>query len=170
MATCSPFNFVTNRRGADLPETKKREVSLAELANAHRFGRFCPVYKVDDKTIVKTGKSVRLAEAEAMNYLRQNTSIPVPELFNAYRDETSGHVRILMEFIEGDKLEDVWDTFDSTQRHEVIVQLKDYFTELRQLKGTFVGSVDGTACEDPILTKKLVDMDHTRTRRISTTL
>lgn len=127
----------------------QREITTAEISNARKFGEFCPVYKVDDKTIAKTGDSVRLAEAEAMNYIRGNTSIPVPEVYNAYRDDASGHVRIVMEFIEGEKLEDVWPTFDSAQKQCIVGQLREYFTELRQVKGTFIGSVDGSACEDP---------------------
>ncbi|KAI1273332.1 kinase-like protein [Xylaria sp. FL0933] len=125
-----------------------RTISQEDLANAQRFGEFCPVYKVDSRTIVKSSKRIRLSEAEAMKFVRDNTSIPVPEVYNAYRDEESGHTRIVMEFIEGVELEEAWDTYSATEKESVITQLRGYMKELRQLKGTFIGAVDGSWCDD----------------------
>lgn len=82
-----------------------RGITPEELAKAERFGDFIPVYKVDGSTVVKTGDSVRFAEAEAMRLVREKTTIPVPKIYNAYTDSDSGHVRIVMEFIEGDCLQ-----------------------------------------------------------------
>jgi hypothetical protein len=50
--------------------------------------------KVDANTVVKTGDSVRLAEAAAMKLVRERTTIPLPKVYNAYTDSTTGHVRI----------------------------------------------------------------------------
>ncbi|KAI0815624.1 hypothetical protein GGR55DRAFT_629583 [Xylaria sp. FL0064] len=121
-----------------------RTISQEDLANAQRFGEFCPVYKVDSRTIVKSNKRIRLSEAEAMRFVRNNTSILVPEVYNAYRDEESGHTRIIMECIDGVELEEVWDTYSATEKESVITQLRGYMKELRQLKGTFIGAVDGS--------------------------
>lgn len=121
-----------------------------DLANATTFGDFIPVYKVDAKPVVKTGDSVRLAEAAAMRLVREKTTIPVPEVYNAYHDNTTGHVRIVMEFIEGDCLTDTWDQFDAEQKGCILQQLHDMFAQLRNIKGTFIGSVDESACEDPL--------------------
>jgi len=65
---------------------------------------FCPVFKVDETTVVKSGDSVRFAEAAALRL--------VPEVHNVYREEASGHVRIVMKFIEGDVLNEVWEQFN----------------------------------------------------------
>jgi aminoglycoside phosphotransferase (APT) family kinase protein len=132
-----------------------RVITQDELANATRFGEFMPVYKVDAHTVVKTGDCVRLAEAAAMKLVREKTSIPVPEVHNAYIDSASGHVRIVMEFIEGDSLEDMWDQYNANEKDQIIQQLHDMFAQLRNVKGTFIGSVDKSACEDPIFDEDL---------------
>ncbi|KAJ8127717.1 hypothetical protein O1611_g5919 [Lasiodiplodia mahajangana] len=126
-----------------------RTISQGELAKAQRLGgEFAPVYKVDPRTVVKSSKDIRLSEAAAMRFVRNNTNIPVPEVYNAYKDEESGHTRIIMEFIEGVELEKAWDTYLATEKESVIAQLRGYMEELRQLRGTFIGSVDGSWCDD----------------------
>jgi aminoglycoside phosphotransferase (APT) family kinase protein len=132
-----------------------RVVSDDELASAERFGKFCPVFKVDATTIVKTGDSVRLTEATTMQFVREHTAIPVPEIYNAYRDEKTGHVRIITEYVEGDCLEHVWDKLNPSEKDLIIQQLRNIFLELRELKGTFIGGIDNTACEDQLFTSDL---------------
>ncbi|RMZ88864.1 hypothetical protein DV736_g3907, partial [Chaetothyriales sp. CBS 134916] len=132
-----------------------RTVTSDELSESRRMADFCPVFKVDETTVVKSGDSVRFAEAAALRLVREQTSIPVPEVHNVYRDEASGHVRIVMEFIEGDVLDEVWEQFGRNQKDEVIQQLRGFFAQLRGIQGTFIGSVDGTACEDPLFTDQL---------------
>lgn len=132
-----------------------RTISSDELLESMRLTDFCPVFKVDETTVVKSGDSVRFAEAAALKLVRERTSIPVPEVYNVYKDEASGHVHIIMEFIEGDVLDKVWDQFDRNQKDEVIQQLHGIFVELRNIKGTFIGSVDGTSCEDQVFSDEL---------------
>lgn len=127
-----------------------RIITQDELAHASRFGDFVPVYKVDAETVVKTGDSVRLAEAATMKLVRSKTNIPVPEVWHAYTDSATSHARIVMKFVEGDCLVDTWEKCTRKQKEQVIEQLRDMFFQLRELKGSFIGSVDGTACEDPL--------------------
>jgi hypothetical protein len=133
----------------------ERIITLEELAQAERFEEYVPVYKVDAKTVVKTGDSVRLAEANAMKLVRKRTTIPVPEIYNAYIDSVTGHARIVMEFIEGDRLDHVWDRFDDKQKEHVIEQLRSYFSQLRRIEESFIGSVDEMACEDQLFTDEI---------------
>ncbi|RMZ67762.1 kinase-like domain [Pyrenophora seminiperda CCB06] len=130
-------------------------ISSEELLRAKRFAEFAPVFKVDAHTVVKTGNSVRLAEAAAMKLVRDLTTIPVLRVLNAYTDDNSGHVRIVMEFIEGDVLYDVWDKFSYDQKMDIVQQLRGFLSQLRKIKGTFIGSVDGTACEDQLFTDEI---------------
>ncbi|KAH9863701.1 hypothetical protein J1614_009633 [Plenodomus biglobosus] len=127
-----------------------RIITEDELAQASKYGDFVPVYKVDSATVVKTGASVRLAEAAAMRLVRSKTNIPVPEVWHAYTDSATGHARIVMEFVEGDCLVDVWEKYTPEEKERVIEQLRDMLIQLRELKGSVIGSVDGTACEDPL--------------------
>ncbi|KAL6868841.1 hypothetical protein ACO1O0_000163 [Amphichorda felina] len=121
-----------------------RIISQDELDAAERYGTFVPVYKVDSKTIVKTGSSVRKSEAETMRFIRSRTTIPVPEVYNAYTDQETGKGCIVMEFVPGDNLDKVWDNYTDTEKESVISQLGGYMDELRSIKGTFIGCVDGS--------------------------
>ena len=125
-----------------------RRVSPEDLAKAVRLKRFSPVYKIDPKTIVKTGDIVRMAEAETMKFVRANTLIPVPEIYNAYQDESTGYVVILMEFVEGESLDTAWEKYTSAEKDSVVLELRGYMDQLRQFKGSFIGSIDGTLCND----------------------
>ncbi|KAI5464364.1 kinase-like domain-containing protein [Mariannaea sp. PMI_226] len=89
-----------------------------------------------------------MAEAETMRFIRANTSIPVPEVQNAYRDDESGEVTIIMDFVEGQTLKDAWDEYSEAEQESVISQLRGYMAQLRDFKGDFIGSIDGTACND----------------------
>ncbi|KAH7019915.1 kinase-like domain-containing protein [Ilyonectria destructans] len=125
-----------------------RTVSKEQLSKATRLSTWSPVFKIDSKTIMKTGDIVRMAEAEVMKFVHANTSIPVPEVHSAYRDEASGHVVILMDFMEGENLDKAWPGFTEAERESVVSQLLGYMAQLRSFKGTFIGSIDGTACND----------------------
>lgn len=109
------------------------------------------LFKVDAGTVLKTGDATRMAEAAALRYIRKNTTIPVPEVYDAYmRADKPDCGAILMEFIEGDTLTDAWADMDRAQKDSIIAQLKGYVDQLRAIKGDFIGSVDGTHCEDQI--------------------
>lgn len=125
-----------------------RRVSREELADATRFTQFAPVYKVDSRTVVKTADSVRMTEAETMRFVRANTTIPVPEVRNAYVDDSNGHAVIVMDFVEGENLDTAWDKLGGDARESIIDQLRGYMEQLRQIKGNFIGSIDGTWCND----------------------
>lgn len=83
-----------------------------------------------------------------MRFVRNNISIPVPEVYNAYKDKESGHTRIVIDFVEGAELEEVWDMYLAAEKDSVVAQLRSYMEELRQFKGTFIGAIDGSWCDD----------------------
>jgi hypothetical protein len=109
-----------------------------------------PIYKIDAHTVVKTGDCVRLAEAAGIKSVREKTTIPVPELYNTYVNPSSGQAVIVIEFIKGDRLVRVWDEFSTDQKQLVIEQLREFFCQLHGIKESFIASVDGTTCEDPL--------------------
>ncbi|PNP75959.1 hypothetical protein FNYG_10819 [Fusarium nygamai] len=113
-------------------------VTPEQLKNGYKLA-FSPVYRIDPKTVVKT--HTRMAEAETMRFIRANTSIPVPEVQNAYRDDTTGHTVIIMDYVEGKMLKDAWPAYSDAERESVISQLRGF-------KGDFIGCIDGTACND----------------------
>ncbi|KAF3313916.1 hypothetical protein TWF173_005509 [Orbilia oligospora] len=81
------------------------------------------VKKIDDNTILKVG------------------------------NEKTQKTHLVMEYIEGDCLEDVWEDFDLEKKEDIISQLKRILDELRSLEGTFIGCVDHTHCEDVLFSE-----------------
>jgi hypothetical protein len=83
------------------------------------------------KTVVKSGENTRFAEGNTMKFVRQHTSIPVPEVYNIYKDENSGSVRTVMEYINGTQLEKAWTRITDSEEKSIIQQGRGYFKELR---------------------------------------
>ncbi|OJD11548.1 hypothetical protein AJ78_07708 [Emergomyces pasteurianus Ep9510] len=104
-------------------------IEMPDLTDKNRLvqDELIPVYRIDDRTVAKLTHPNRIAEAEALRFVRANTpyTIPAPEVYEAYPDTETNHRVILMEYID----------------------------ELRSIKGA-IGSVDGT-CEDPVFCAEL---------------
>ncbi|KAJ6031550.1 Aminoglycoside phosphotransferase [Penicillium herquei] len=129
-----------------------RRISPSELTDSKRLvpDSMINLFRVDETTVAKLCDPTRLAEAEALKFIRSKTSLPVPEVYNAYVDESIDRGVIIMEYIEGDVLQDVIDEMDDERREKIAAQLRAYMAELRSVEGEFIGSVDGSACEDPV--------------------
>ncbi|KAF5026477.1 hypothetical protein F66182_1464 [Fusarium sp. NRRL 66182] len=135
---------------------RDRKLTSDELAGATQFVRFTSARLLKDSSaVVKVGVCTRLAEAETMKFVRDRTSIPVPEVYNAYKDESTGKVCIVMEYITGKRLDEAWADFTENEKELVVQQLRRYFNELRQIEGDFVGSIDGSACNDQFFSDTL---------------
>lgn len=134
-----------------------RKTKQWELKDENRFGahKMIHVYKVDQNTVVKLIEPPRLSEAETLRFVRSKTSIPVPEVYDEYIDDSIDRGVIVMEYIEGDVLRDVWETMTEEEQEEIISQLRGSMEELRSVKGDFIGSIDKSSCEDPIFTSEL---------------
>jgi len=133
------------------PPASRQLITRELLAQCERLGSdpsSSHIYRFDEKTVIKFGDGVRMAEAAAMRLVREKTSIPVPEVYDAYIQDESSQGCIVMEYVEGKPLDNVWSSLDETQKDEIITQLKRYLDELRNITGSFIGSVDRTYCED----------------------
>ncbi|KAL2132696.1 hypothetical protein VTI74DRAFT_3476 [Chaetomium olivicolor] len=79
---------------------------------------------------------IRRSEAEAMLFVSEHTSIPVPRVYDV------GEQHITLEFIEGETLAQAWeDILSAEDRTLVARQLRDYINQLRAIK-----SPDGMIC------------------------
>lgn len=106
------------------------------------------IKRTDTGEIVKYGKTVRLAEAEAMHIVAHKTSIRCPRVKGAYTIHEVCY--ITMSFEHGTPLNDYWDGATEHQREHVISQLKDCVDQMRQIKGDFIGGVDYSPCKDAL--------------------
>ncbi|KAK3302744.1 phosphotransferase enzyme family protein [Chaetomium strumarium] len=134
-----------------------RRVTEEELSRATRFSDFSLARLLPDgKTVVKAGTTIRETEGNTMRFIRQHTSIPVPEVYNVYKESQPGGgtgsvTVIVMEYVDGQRLDEAWPALTPDEKASVLQQLRGYFRELRQIKGDFIGSVDGSACDDQFL-------------------
>ena len=127
-------------------------MTLEEIQNAkdlcpHSMGG-CKILEINPSSILKVGPMVQMGEAEALCLLRKRTSVPVPEVFNAYTIADYGF--ILMSKIPGVTLEKCWRNLTRDSKNSIIRQLDSFIREWRQIEGPYFGSIDGGPCEDII--------------------
>lgn len=88
-----------------------------------------------------------------MKLVSEKTSIPCPKVEAAYILDGNGY--IIMSYEAGKPFDKYWDEDASGEdkegeRERLIAQLKDYVLQMRGVKGSFIGSVDYTACRDGV--------------------
>ncbi|KAI9375790.1 kinase-like protein [Aspergillus egyptiacus] len=125
-------------------------VSLEDIRSAkdlcpHSMGG-CKILEINASTILKVGPTVQMGEAEALCLLRKRTSVPVPEVFNAYTIADIGF--ILMSKVSGVTLEQCWKDLTHDAKGSIVRQLGGFIQEWRQIQGPLFGSIDGGPCED----------------------
>lgn len=107
---------------------------------------------VSSKLCIKARPSTRLAEAHAMQFISQNTSIPVPKVYSAF--EHKGRTFILMERIDGDRLSQGWGHRPDASKARILSQLKAITEQLQDIPpqyGLGVADVTGGPVYDPRL-------------------
>ena len=77
-----------------------------------------------------------------MRYVRENTTIPVP------RVHATTAATITMDYIEGTTLEKAWNELSDDERAAISDQLRDYIGQLRSIKGTYIGGLEGGPAMD----------------------
>ncbi|RAL00708.1 uncharacterized protein BO80DRAFT_382876, partial [Aspergillus ibericus CBS 121593] len=129
------------------PIVTREEIQNARDLCPHRISG-CKILEISDSVILKMGPVVSMGEAEAMCLVRQSTSVPVPEVINAYMIEDVGF--IVMQKIPGTLLAKCWDDLPDESQQSIMKQLRVYMSEWREIQGDFFGAVDGGPCDDII--------------------
>ncbi|CDF39691.1 unnamed protein product [Chondrus crispus] len=83
--------------------------------------------------IVKYGTGVDLMEGQNMLFVRQATTVPVPQVYAMFRETESGENYIVMERIQGRSLDHEWSLLCQREKHAVASKIKRGFEELRKL-------------------------------------
>ncbi|TVY19330.1 hypothetical protein LARI1_G002348 [Lachnellula arida] len=100
----------------------------------------------DLKLVVKYGTEITLAEAQCLWEIRRllPNQVPVPEVYGWCED--GGEFFIYMELIQGETLENKWESLSKPERIDVCGQLRVMLSELRSLKQNpedqFLGQVN----------------------------
>ncbi|PKS08733.1 hypothetical protein jhhlp_004786 [Lomentospora prolificans] len=80
---------------------------------------------------IKATAKTTLAEAHAMQFVAEHTSIPVPKVYSAFTH--SGTTYILMERIDGEPLTTAWVQRLPESKARILAQLKSFVNELREI-------------------------------------
>lgn len=110
------------------------------------------VAQVSAKYCVKLGTEVQLAEAITLQYLKKNTSVPVPKVYCAFKGKKDNTTYIVMECIDGEPIGQNWAEKSEAEKESLMVQLKDIFQQLRTIPHPQPGAlaaVDMQALFDP---------------------
>ena len=116
------LDLLTNRiRRISLPYLRSRAKRLKES-----------VWQLNARTILKISEvDINRAEVDAMRFVTENTTIPIPRLYDHW--ERGGEGYIIMEFVEGITLRRAWKTLTEAQRAHVMRTIAGYVYQLRAL-------------------------------------
>ncbi|KAF2455782.1 kinase-like domain-containing protein [Lineolata rhizophorae] len=110
----------------------RRSFTLAAFALLRRWsptdGR---VFMLTPHLCLKCGPTRHISEAETMVYVANNTSVPVPKVYCAFRRK--GITYILMERIEGNTIGSIWASASAQKKDRLRSQLRAFLQELRSL-------------------------------------
>ncbi|KAG8420253.1 hypothetical protein J3459_011262 [Metarhizium acridum] len=101
-----------------------------------------------DKTIVKSGKTISLEEAEAIQ-VAALAGLPVPEILTT--DSQPGGINVLqMSQVDGRPLSEVWRTMTLLTKRSIALQLRSMLTTMRALQAPprLVGACSGGQFRD----------------------
>lgn len=127
----------------------RRYTVLASIALLKRIRpRSGIVLMLTDNICVKYGPHVHLAEASAVRFVAQNTSIPVPKIYCSFTHR--GWTYIVMERIHGTYLAQGWVHRSEESKAKILSKLKSLLQQLRTLSppGPGISNVDGGSLYD----------------------
>lgn len=132
--------FIHNKPPASLPSEDQIEKPDEVLTD--KIGR--RVVRVGTQFIVKYGHTVNQIEAETMIFVKEATSIRIPEVYAVYQSERDGMLYIVMEYITGYTLVEQWARLTQSEKITIMDELKGQVDALRQLPDPgYFGGVGG---------------------------
>ncbi|KAK1771463.1 kinase-like domain-containing protein [Phialemonium atrogriseum] len=112
---------------------------------------------VTSKLCIKASRFTTLAEANAMQFVSRNTSIPVPKIYCAFKHKAITY--IVMERIDGTMANDGWGFRSPESKMRILEQLKSMINQLRNIPppdDIGVANVDGGPIFDERLPNKSI--------------
>jgi aminoglycoside phosphotransferase len=108
------------------------------------------VVKIGISLVAKFGPKVTLAEVDAIQYIAEQTDIPVPMVHASFRCRNEGF--IIMDHIEGCSLDKIWNGLSESEKGGLAADLKAYMNRLRQIPPeSYIGGIGTKPVPDFIL-------------------
>ncbi|KAM5434563.1 hypothetical protein MferCBS31731_006665 [Microsporum ferrugineum] len=94
------------------------------------------IVRLSHTLVLKGGELTRPCEAEIMQLVEAETSIPVPKVHRVLNTKTQNtsfgcQCYFVMDFIEGDTVQDCWEGLSQNQREDIISQVASMFLALQ---------------------------------------
>lgn len=142
---------------------KDHEVAAASVEDIVEACKIAPnitkvgtsIKRISENAIVKFSKYICLSEARNMQLVANRTSIRLPRVIRAFEvpiDEESKTSYIVMEYIRGEILEDVWDNISEERRQNVCDQVVNAIAQLEAIELDRPGPVGGGTSRGPWFT------------------
>ncbi|KAJ5196736.1 Aminoglycoside phosphotransferase [Penicillium cf. viridicatum] len=116
----------------------------------HKLGGIT-VVRLSEKLIMKGGGSVLVSEAKMLNLVGSRASIRVPQVHRSFQVEddtqyfgTSGY--IVMDFIQGQPLDQCWDSLPPSTQGEIASQVAEMIKEMQSIELLQPGPIGGGPC------------------------
>ncbi|KAK7690236.1 hypothetical protein QCA50_006890 [Cerrena zonata] len=108
-----------------------------------------PVKLITPDVVMKRGGEV---EVISTNFVRNHTTIPVPRCGRIIHDpmENKHHAFVCTEYIPGCTLAECWEELGWWTRFRVIITLREYVRQLRNLRHTVPGPINHEACRGSV--------------------
>ena len=95
------------------------------------------IVRVGDHFVVKYGVGVSLNEGRTMRFIKQHSTVPIPEVYAIYSIRTVGSQKptsyIIMENVPGESLQSLWSTLGDQAKTKITDQLRAHFMQLRHI-------------------------------------
>ncbi|KAB8069845.1 kinase-like domain-containing protein [Aspergillus leporis] len=118
------------------------------------------VARIARGVVVKYGHDVNICEADNMRYVSQHTTIRLPSLLDSWVEVECGDnieggetiCYIVMSYIDGILVDEVWSELSNTIRCGIQKQLHDFIRQLRHLKADRPGPIGGGVSQGAFFT------------------
>ena len=98
----------------------ENQLSQAEVLSTSNHPKK-KVLKVNSNTMVKLAPYHEMTEVYNIGFIHSHTTIPVPKILNVYEKE--GYQYIVIEFLDGEKLERAWPNLSPAEREFICSEL-----------------------------------------------
>lgn len=116
-----------------LPDRLPKGEEIRQATDIIQEGYDRQVVHIRQHFIVKHGRNVHPTEGQNMAFVRERTTIRVPEVYAIFTELDEGGQTvcyIVMEFIKGDSLASRWASLNTAERDAVCNRLRASFSQL----------------------------------------
>lgn len=138
--------------GIDLATVSDKQlISLSKISPVIYRLWSTNVVRLSINLVLKFGDAIQMQEIEAMKCVLSRTKVPTPKLHRYFftRPESSDFCQcgyIVMDYVEGNTLFDIWDTIDQEKRTDIFSQIADIVSQLQTVHFDQPGPLGGGRC------------------------